>query len=573
MNSIFRVLSYALKYPYLAGAQIFFAIGTTLLQLVFPEMTGRLIDDIIPNQQFNLFAPAVIIVILSFWGRDLLNGLRIWTNNYFEQIVIFDIRSSLYSKIQRFSLRWHHARRTGDIMTRMGEDVTSMERVLIDGIEQGLIVLVQIVVVGIVLFLTNAQVAVWATLPIPLLILGVWIYTRNAKQRYRSQREATSELNALLHDQIDGIEQIKIFSAEEREHRRFNVVSHKLRKANLKLMAFWAIYSPTMNFIAAIGYVLVLFVGGGSVMRGEMDYGQLVKFLLLLHLFYDPVGKLHQLNQMVLSSRASADRVFEILDDEEETEKETRKGEVFKWVQGEVKFDKVSFSYLREPVLKDISFNMRAGQLIALVGETGAGKSSLMALLPRFYHCTHGKITIDGKDIAEINKKQLRDAISYVTQESFLFNDTIRENLVLAKPEASDEELWKALTDAEANEFVARLPEKLDTSVGERGVKLSGGERQRIAIARALLKNAPILLLDEATASIDNRTEKKIQQALSHLEKGRTTLVIAHRLSTVRNADCIHVMKAGKIVESGSYQDLFKLDGEFTQLAKQLTQD
>ena len=302
-------------------------------------------------------------------------------------------------------------------------------------------------------------------------------------------------------------------------------------------------------------------------MQGTMEFDELLTFFLLLSLFYEPVSKLHQLNQMALSSRAAADRVFEILDSEDEPDAASGTP-LPRPVRGAVEFNDVSFSYDEgQSTLDKVSLIAEPGQTIALAGSTGAGKSTIVNLLCRFYEYDNGSVLIDGKELNTLAKGSLRDAIGYVTQEAFLFNGTIRENLSLADRSADDDSIWKALDAAKASEFVRALPEQLDTNVGERGVKLSGGEKQRLSIARALLKDPPILLLDEATASVDNQTELLIQQALDELMKNRTSIVIAHRLSTIQNADRIYVLQKGCVIEEGPYDELLNQGGKFAELA------
>ena len=535
--------------------------------IVFPLVTKHITREIIPNRQFDIFVPWVLVGLLSFFLKDALNCARIILNNHFEQRVIFDIRSDLYRKIQRLPLRWFDSRRTGDVMTRVVEDVTAMERILIDGIELGLISIIQILAVGITMYWLDPTVALWATLPIPFLAMGAWIYTRKARGRYKAQRDASSDLNAVLHDNIAGIRQIKAYAAEKDEHEHFNGLSGALRKTTLRIMKWWAFYNPSMSFFNSTGYVLVLGFGGYAVMQGTMEFDELLTFFLLLSLFYEPVSKLHQLNQMALSSRAAADRVFEILDSEDEPDAASGIP-LPRPVRGAVEFNEVSFSYDEgQPTLDKVSLIAEPGQTIALAGSTGAGKSTIVNLLCRFYEYDNGSVLIDGKELNTLAKGSLRDAIGYVTQEAFLFNGTVRENLSLADRSADDDSIWKALDAAKASEFVRALPEQLDTNVGERGVKLSGGEKQRLSIARALLKDPPILLLDEATASVDNQTELLIQQALDELMKNRTSIVIAHRLSTIQNADRIYVLQKGCVIEEGPYDELLNQGGKFAELA------
>ena len=567
VKSVLRVLAYLRRYPGLGAAQLLCATIMALSVIIFPWITGYVVDKIIPNpERHGEFFFWVAAALGGFFAKDGLNCARIILNNHFEQKVIFDIRSDLYQKIQRLPLRWFDTRRTGDIMTRVVEDVTAMERVLIDGIELGLVSFFQIGIVATWMYFTNWEVALWATLPVPFLVIGAYFYTKDARSRYRDQRESSSDLNAFLHDNIAGIRQIKAYAAEKEEHRNFNKLSKKLQNATLKLMKYWAFYSPGMSFIGMIGYVLVLGSGGLAVMNGSMALGEFLSYFLMLSLFYEPVGKLHQLNQMALSSRAAADRVFEVLDSEDEPDAASG-SPLPRPVKGAVSFENVSFAYDDDqPTLHSITIKAAPGETIALAGTTGAGKSTIVNLLCRFYEYDSGSLSIDGHELNSLSKTSLREAIGYVTQEAFLFNGSVRENLILAKQSATDEEIWRALDAAKAD-FVKELPEKLETNVGERGVKLSGGEKQRLSIARALLKDPPILLLDEATASVDNKTELSIQQALDELMKNRTSIVIAHRLSTIQNADRIYVMEKGRVVEEGNYTELIQRDGKFAELA------
>ena len=561
-----RVFSYLRRYPWFGVGTMGCAILSTLAGLAFPKLMQVMIDDVIVAKRADLVGWVAGGLLLACLLRDGFNLLRIQLNNRFEQLVIFDMRRDLYDKLQRLSVSYYDQRATGDLMTRVIDDVNAVERVLIDGIEQGSVAVLTLLGVGAMMFVYDWRLALWALLPVPLLIGGALIYTSTAHKRYRAVRENTSALNALLHDNLQGIRQIKGFGREPHELDRFSGKAMALQRAMLRVMAAWSFYSPAMESAAWLGCVIVFWQGGSAVLRGDMTVGVLVGFLSYMFSFYVPIRQLHGLNQMFQAGRAAGERVFDILDSDVESGSATP---LPARVRGEVEFRNVRFDYRQEvSVLRDVSLHAQPGETIALVGPTGAGKTTVVNLLPRFYELTSGQILVDGQDIQAVTLDSLRRQIGIVSQEPFLFNGTIRENIMYGKLGATEPEMIAAAQAANCHEFIARLPEGYDAKVGERGVKLSVGEKQRVSIARALLKDPPILILDEATASVDTATEKLIQEALERLMAHRTSFVIAHRLSTVRNADQILVLRAGQIIERGNHEGLMASGGLYSQLCR-----
>jgi ATP-binding cassette subfamily B protein/subfamily B ATP-binding cassette protein MsbA len=576
-----RVAVYLRPYAGLVVATILCAVLSLGFGLLYPLLTRVIIDEVITRHRSEALTLAALGLLGAFLLREAFNSLRIRVNNRLEQNVIYDMRCQLYARLQRLPVPWFDPRSSGDLLTRVIEDVNNVERLLIDGTEQGTVALLSIVGALAFMFTYSPTLGVVALVPLPGLVVGALWYTLTAHRRYRRQRAAASAMNALLMDNLQGIRQIKSFGREPHEDQRFAARADDLRQGTLLVMRAWAWYGPAMQFVGAAGIGLVLWVGGHQVLRGQMEVGQLVAFMLYAGMFfYEPIGRLHGLNQMLQAARAAAARVFDILDAPAERSPVPRQAPASPaaaaalpeagWrARGEVEYEHVAFGYgPGKTALRDISLRAQPGEMKALVGPTGAGKSTLVGLLPAFYEPTAGCLRIDGHDLRALPLPLLRAQIAIVSQEPFLFNGTLRENISFGRLAATEDEMVAAARAANCHDFICRLPDRYEARVGERGVKLSVGEKQRVSIARALLKDAPILILDEATASVDTATERLIQEALERLMAGRTTFVVAHRLSTIVRADEILVLRQGEIVERGPHERLLACDGLYAKLAR-----
>jgi ABC-type multidrug transport system fused ATPase/permease subunit len=480
--------------------------------------------------------------------------------------LVQDLRLVVYNRIQSFSLAFFHRRQTGDLMSRVVNDTATFEQLYAHVIPDTITNSMTLIGVIVILFSINSTLALLTCIPIPFILASGWILMKKVRPKFRQMQKSLAGLNSQLQDNISGIREIQAFGQQERESGRVGEKAGAFTKAMLGALKINAIFHPSVEFLTALGAVIVVGFGGLLAFQGQMDAEEVVAFLLYLALFYAPITGLAQLLENAQLSLAGAERVIEILDTASEVSDRPGAAELPP-SQGHVRFENVNFRYLEEsPVLEDISFEVKPGQTVALVGPTGVGKTTIIQLVARFYDPQSGCITIDDRDLKDLTQNSLRNQISMVLQDTFLFNGTIAENIAYAKPSASPFEIEEAAKTAGVYDDIMEMPDKFDTETGERGIRLSGGQKQRLSIARAVLRDAPVLILDEATASVDMQTEAQIQAAIARMRGKRTIIAIAHRLSTIRNADIILVLKEGKIMQRGSHEELIQEPGVYKDL-------
>ena len=567
MKSLLRVLTYLRPFRRLVLLTLIFAGVTTALELIPPWLIKVVIDDVIQAQRSDLLLPIVGTLLFAYFLRNICASLRIRLNNTVEQRVVHTLREQVFAALQRLSVSYYENRSTGEIMSRVVGDTEHVERIFIDGLEGMLTATLTLIGITTMLFWLNWKLALLALLPIPILTLSAMIFTRRVHGYYKNIRQSAADLNAYLQDALSGIRETMGFHRHSYEKGRFSQKSLSYSENNLKAMYLWAFYSPGMMFVGSVGTVLIVWYGAGEVMRENLTLGELVMFLSYLALFYVPINQIHSVNHMLQHALAASARVFEILDTVPEVQDKPGARELSQVVKGAISFEGVSFRYLKNiPVLYDVGFDIAPGEQVALVGPSGAGKSTIVKLLMRLYDVTNGTIRLDSYDLRDLPLEFVRRQIGMVQQEPFLFNGTIRENILYGDLNADEKRLRMVAEAARAHHFILDLPDGYDTWIGERGVKLSVGQKQRISIARVLLKDPPVVIFDEATSNIDTETEVKIQEALRNLTMGRTTVIIAHRLSTLHQADRILVVQDGRIVEVGGHAELLGRGGLYANL-------
>ena len=567
MKTFWRLLLYIKPYRGKLVAAFMLAAGVTVLGLLPPYMVKIIIDDVIIQKDLRLFTVIIGILFLVYILRSIFISFRIVMDNKVQQGLIFDLRNHVYHCLQRLSLSYFEVRDTGKIVSRIINDVESLQAIVTAGLVTLFVAFITFIGSLVILVTINLKLTLVAMVPVPLLAFLIFRFSGKAHRSYRQVRRKIAKVTSILQENIFGIREIKTFTQEEYEKKKFSIQGKGYLRSNMRIAKLWSIYYPLILFVSSLGTVLVLWFGGGEVIAGVLSIGSLVAFYGYLGLFYQPIDQLNQVNNIFQHARAAGERVFDIIDAIPEVEEPRDVISLSSPVKGAVEFNNVCFSYNeKEQVIEDINLKVEPGEKIAIVGPSGSGKTTLISLIPRFYDVSKGSITIDGYDIKKLKLTYLREQIAIVLQEPFLFNESLRKNIGFSKGEASKEEIVAAAKNANADEFINKFPNGYETKAGERGNNLSLGQKQRVSIARAIFKDPSILILDEATSSVDTEVEALIQEALEHLMENRTSFIIAHRLSTIRNADRIVVMDKGRIAEIGTHWGLLRKRGLYSQL-------
>jgi ABC-type multidrug transport system fused ATPase/permease subunit len=570
LKNLLKILKYARPYwGYLLIAGVSLLL-VTAINLVAPMLIRSLVallnnstygPEEIPTLLSRIKTLALLLG-LAYLARTVFTFFHRYLAHLAAWNLVADMRSRVYSHLQGLSLRYYHQRQTGELMSRTANDPATFEVLIAHAVPDLIVNLLIFAGVSIILFRLNPFLALCALLPVPFMFLAGIGFTKRVLPNFRQAQRQLAEFNAVLQDNLSGMKEIQVFNQQEREFGRVRTGARNHAATLLHALKLSAIFHPVIEFFSSFGNVIVVGIGGVMALKGLLPLEDVVGFLLYLGIFYQPIGALARVLEDLQQALAGAERVFEVLKEEPDV-KEKKHPVVLKKVEGKITFDRVSFRYNKdgEDVLKDISFTVNPREMLAIVGPTGVGKSTLVSLIPRFYDPTAGRVLIDDIDIRDVSLFSLRNQISMVLQDVFLFNGTIAENIAYSSRNATMAEIEAAARAAYAHDFIMAMPGGYDSYIGERGVKLSGGQKQRLSIARAILRNAPILILDEATASVDVETERQIQQAIDNLVKDRTIIVIAHRLSTVEKADRIIYLQDGVIAESGTHEELMAKKG------------
>lgn len=560
-----RLLEYIKPYwPRLAIAMICMA-GTAICTAASAYLIKPVLDDIFISQRMEMLKLLSLAVLIMF----IIKGICAWGNSYLMnqvgQRIIAGLRQRLYNHIQNLPLRFFDKTPTGVLMSRITNDITQIQGAVSEAVTGLVRDSFSIVALMVVIFYRDWQMALISMVVLPVAFFPIVKFGRMLRKISRMSQESMGDLSVILHETIAGNRIVKAFGMEDYEKARFERENERYFHYIMKSVAIRALSSPLMEFLGGAGIVIIIWYGGYSVIQGVSTPGNFFSFMTAVILLYEPVKRLSNLNNTLQQGVAAALRVFEIMDTPTEV-MDPPGASRLEPLRHSIEFRNVSFRYGRDLVLNNIQLTVPAGQVLAIVGVSGSGKSTLVNLIPRFYDVSEGAVLIDGKDLRTVSLSSLRSQIGMVSQHSILFNDTVRNNIAYGSPHKTMEDIVAAAQAAHALDFIEKMPDGFETLIGEQGLRLSGGERQRLCIARAILKDAPILILDEATSSLDSESELEVQRALENLMKGRTTLVIAHRLSTIKNADRIVVISGGRIVEEGHHDDLLRFDSEYRRL-------
>nr|WP_292164571.1 ABC transporter ATP-binding protein [Butyrivibrio sp.] len=571
MKLLLRLSKEAVRYRLLYVIAIFSTLMLTVINLAAPkalsEMTGIVSNGVDENGMKRIWILTAVLIGL-YLGRILFRFLSNYLAHKAAWYLVGDLRTRTYDKLERMHIGYFHDKQTGDLMSRIVNDTRDFELLYAHMIPETITNIVTFIGVLVMLLTINVKLALITCAPIPLIFISGIIFSKKVRPFFRASQKKMGELNGKLQDNLSGLQEIQSFGREEYETQQVDEKNFEHVKAMLKALKISAIFHPCVEFISSIGTILVVAFGGYLAWKESLRVEDVVAFLLYLGLFYAPITGLANLLENMQQSMAGAERVITILDAPCEI-KDKEGALALKDVKGEIRFENVSFSYeTGGKILDDISFECEPGKMLALVGPTGVGKTTMTKLISRFYEPTNGHIYIDGNDINDITIESLRQNISPVLQDTFLFNGTIAENIGYAVPDADMDEIIEAAKAANIHKDIMNMPDGYDTLVGERGLRLSGGQKQRVAISRAILRKSPIIVLDEATASVDVETEKQIQEAINNITGKRTIVAIAHRLSTIRNADLILVIENGHIAERGTHEELVALGGIYSRMNK-----